>query len=160
MLQLYLVPFHRYFRFALHTLNFFQTLSGVPAEVATNGSFISAIRDSLSDTVSVALDLITEVNVSQTLPDDLKLIYSITVKSCYSAGVVTNNLQTAMDTGTFVEKLLQRTGVSAAVSELEISVDIITLSPSASVVSGIVLSGPCHHLFASLPIGLIDYWTM
>jgi hypothetical protein len=122
-------------------------LSGVPVEVATNGSFISAIRGSLSDILSMALDLITEVNVSKTLVQDLSLMYSINVQSCYLAGVVTANLQTAMDTGTFVKTLLDRTGVTAEVSGLKMSVDVTTFSPSSSVVRGFVPSGVCHHCY-------------
>jgi hypothetical protein len=120
-------------------------LSGVPVEMATNESFISAIRGSLSDILSMALDLITEVNVSRTLVRDLSLMYSINVQSCYLAGVVTANLRTAMDTGTFVKTLLHRTGVTAEVSGLKMSVDVTTFSPSSSIVRGIVPSGLCHR---------------
>ena len=122
-------------------------LSGVPAEVAINGSFISAIRGSLSDILSMALDQITEVNLSRTLNENLSLIYSINVQSCYAASVVTVNLQTAMDSGTFVKTLLQKTGVTAEVSGLKISVDVATFSPSSTVVRGIVNSGISSQRF-------------
>lgn len=114
-------------------------------EVATNGSFKIAIRGSLSDILSMALDLISGVNVSKTLLDNFSLMYSINVKSCYSAGVVTANLQTAMDSGTFVRTLLQRTGVTAEVSGLKMSVSITTFSPSSSVVHDNVMSGTCQN---------------
>lgn len=141
------------------TLSSYQMLSGVPAEVATNGSFILAIRGSLSDILSMALNLISEVNVSKTLLDSFSLMYSINVQSCYSAGVVTASLQTAMDSGTFVKTLLQRTGVTAEVSGLKMSVGITTFSPSSTVVNDNVKSGTCHQsLFNCFPSRWVKKW--